>query len=96
MSFPIRCFSCAKVIGRYEVPYTRLRSQLMKDGLTENEATREAMDRLQIDSVCCRRIFMTHVDHWSKMMENPRGPGPTLHRTENPDCLQNPGSSLSV
>lgn len=52
--FPIRCFSCNKVVGQYEEKYKKL----IQDGNTP----KEVLDSLNIKRYCCRRMFLGHVD----------------------------------
>ena len=52
--FPIRCFTCGKVISRYWEEY----KQRVKDG----EEPGKILDDLGIERYCCRRIFLTHVE----------------------------------
>ncbi|VUT24676.1 MAG: DNA-directed RNA polymerase subunit N [Candidatus Methanolliviera sp. GoM_asphalt] len=52
--FPIRCFTCGKVISRYWEEY----KQRVKDG----EKPGKILDDLGIERYCCRRIFLTHVE----------------------------------
>ncbi|RZN73116.1 MAG: DNA-directed RNA polymerase subunit N [Candidatus Methanolliviera hydrocarbonicum] len=52
--FPIRCFTCGKVISRYWEEY----KQRVKDG----EEPGKILNDLGIERYCCRRIFLTHVE----------------------------------
>ena len=52
--FPVRCFSCGKVVGNKYETYKNL--------LQENHTAEEALNLLSITRYCCRRIFLTHVD----------------------------------
>lgn len=54
MPFPVRCFSCGKVLGCLESKTEEL--------LSENKTFAEIFDKLQIDRYCCRRIVMSNVD----------------------------------
>jgi DNA-directed RNA polymerase I, II, and III subunit RPABC5 len=53
MTFPIRCFTCGKVIGKYEVSYKKM---------IKTKTNKEALDKLKIKRNCCRRMFISHVD----------------------------------
>ncbi len=53
MIIPVRCFSCGKVIGGLFETYTHM----VEDG----KSPREALDELDVDRYCCRRIFLAHV-----------------------------------
>jgi len=52
--FPVRCFSCNKVIN----PLYNLYIKLINNGFTENDA----MDKLLLKRGCCRNIFLNHID----------------------------------
>ena len=52
--FPVRCFTCGKVIDQFFEDY----QQRLKDG----ESAYDILDDLKIGRVCCRRMFVTHVD----------------------------------
>ncbi|KAF2841115.1 DNA-directed RNA polymerases N/8 kDa subunit superfamily [Patellaria atrata CBS 101060] len=60
MIIPIRCFSCGKVIGDL---WERFLDKVdnMQDG--------DAMDELQLNRYCCRRMIMTHVDLIEKLLK---------------------------
>jgi len=51
MEFPIRCFTCNKVIIKYYDEYLE-KTKTMENG--------EALDDLKIKRYCCRRIFISH------------------------------------
>jgi len=52
--FPVRCFSCGAVVGRYEIRYEEL--------LEEGKTPTEALDTLKVSRYCCRRMFLGHVN----------------------------------
>ncbi len=52
--FPIRCFSCGKVIGHLWEEYDRR--------VNEGEEPAKVLDDLGITRYCCRRMFFSHVD----------------------------------
>lgn len=54
MSFPVRCFNCNKVIGKYEQKY----NNLIDSGLSQ----KETLDRLGMNRYCCRRMFLGHIN----------------------------------
>lgn len=54
MSFPIRCFTCGKVIAHLHETYTTR----VEDG----EDAYQVLDELSVGRPCCRRMFTTHVD----------------------------------
>ncbi|CAD2219626.1 DNA-directed RNA polymerases I, II, and III subunit RPABC5 [Angomonas deanei] len=54
MIIPVRCFTCGKVIGDKYLVYLDL--------ISEGESEKTAMDALELDRFCCRRMMLTHVD----------------------------------
>jgi len=54
MIIPVRCFSCGKPIGHLWFRYKKL--------LEEGKTQKEALDELGLERICCRQIFLTHVD----------------------------------
>jgi len=52
--FPIRCVTCSKVINSYWKAY--------KERTDSGEDYAKVLDDLKIGRMCCRRMFMTHVD----------------------------------
>lgn len=59
--FPVRCFTCNKVIGKYETAY---HNQLAL-GLKKNEA----LNTIGISKYCCRRMFLCHVNIIDKLLQ---------------------------
>jgi DNA-directed RNA polymerase subunit N len=55
MSFPIRCFTCGKLIGHLYEKYVALTSE-------GEDLHQKVLDDMKIYKFCCRRMFMTHVD----------------------------------
>ena len=51
---PVRCYSCGKVVGNLYEPYKLLLERDFSEG--------EALDALQLERYCCRRMVMTHID----------------------------------
>jgi DNA-directed RNA polymerase I, II, and III subunit RPABC5 len=51
---PVRCYTCGKVIGGKWTPYQNL--------LNEGVEMKEALDRLELKRICCRRMMMGHVE----------------------------------
>ena len=52
--WPVRCFSCNKVIGQYEILY---------DKMIENGITRkDALDSFGLKRYCCRAIILGSID----------------------------------
>lgn len=54
MAFPIRCFNCNKVIGKYEKKY----NNLIESGLSQ----KETLDSIGMNRYCCRRMFLGHIN----------------------------------
>ena len=54
MLFPVRCFTCGKLIGHLWEEYARR----VKAG--ENPG--KVLDELGVKRYCCRRMFIGHVD----------------------------------
>jgi len=59
MYFPIRCFTCGAVIGNRYDEYAKL----VHDGT--NPA--KALDSMDIERYCCRRMFLAHVEVMDKI-----------------------------
>ena len=53
MEFPIRCFTCGKVIGHLYDEYLE-KSKYM--------GIKEVLDELNVKRYCCRRMFITYVN----------------------------------
>ena len=58
---PIRCYTCNKVTGDKWVPYQKM--------LSEGVPIKDALDKLGLKRICCRRILMTHVDTFDQVMQ---------------------------
>ena len=54
MEFPIRCFTCGKVIGHLYEEY--------KKRVEAGEKPKEVLDSLGVKRYCCRRMFLSHVN----------------------------------
>ncbi|EAN83740.1 putative DNA-directed RNA polymerase I subunit RPB10 [Trypanosoma cruzi] len=54
MLIPVRCYSCGKVIGNLYEKYQQL--------LSEDYTEAEALNALQLDRMCCRRMILSHID----------------------------------
>ena len=54
MSIPIRCFTCNKVIANKWLTYQKYQSEGISDG--------EALDKVELVRICCRRMFLGHVE----------------------------------
>ena len=64
MLFPIRCFSCNKVVANFEEKY----KSLLKEGMKPCDA----LNILEIRRICCRRMFLGHVDIIDQLLLFPR------------------------
>ena len=64
MIIPVRCFTCAKVIGNKWEAYQKL--------LSEGVSKEEALTQLGLKRYCCRRMLLTHVDLIDKFLEYPQ------------------------
>ena len=61
--FPVRCFSCGKVIGnKYE---------LYKFNLESGMSPSDSFKNIRISRYCCKRMFLGHVDIIEKLLEYP-------------------------
>jgi len=68
MIIPIRCFTCNKIVGnKWETndPKNPGYINLLKSGFTE----KEALDKLGLVRVCCRRMILSHLDLSSKLIK---------------------------
>ncbi|MEM4367732.1 MAG: DNA-directed RNA polymerase subunit N [Candidatus Anstonellales archaeon] len=61
MYFPIRCFTCGKVIGHLYEKYL--------DGISSGKDKGKVLDSLNIKRICCRRMFLSHVDISQKIIK---------------------------
>jgi DNA-directed RNA polymerase subunit N (RpoN/RPB10) len=61
--FPIRCFSCNKVIGQHEQRYYKL--------LAKGHSEKVVLDKLGMNRYCCRRMFMGHVPILEQLLKFP-------------------------
>ncbi|KAF2241646.1 hypothetical protein BU26DRAFT_610832 [Trematosphaeria pertusa] len=61
MIIPIRCFSCGKVVGDLWEKYLERIDSGMDDA--------EAIDSLNLQRYCCRRMLLTHVDLIEKLLK---------------------------
>lgn len=61
MIIPVRCFSCGKVIGHLWSEYLKILEDPTK---TE----KMALDELNLDRYCCRRMLLGHVDLIEKLL----------------------------
>ncbi|CCW70935.1 unnamed protein product [Phytomonas sp. Hart1] len=54
MIIPVRCYSCGKVIGHIYEQYQAL--------LDEDYTEAEALNKLNLERYCCRRMILSHID----------------------------------
>jgi len=54
MIFPVRCFTCGKVIGHLWEEY--------KKRVESGEDPEKVLDELGVKRYCCRQIFLSHKD----------------------------------
>lgn len=54
MEIPIRCFSCGKVIAHLWEPF--------QQKLEEGKDPRNAIDELNVQKQCCRRMLLSHIE----------------------------------
>jgi DNA-directed RNA polymerase I, II, and III subunit RPABC5 len=69
MIIPIRCFTCGKVLADKWEYYKREVELLEKEKEAENKdpkfegiRTKEVLDKLGLEKMCCRRHMLGHVD----------------------------------
>ena len=63
--FPVRCFTCGRVIGGKWDTYVEL---------CEYVTPSEALDRMKCLAVCCRRHFLSHVPELEEHMNRYTSP----------------------
>lgn len=61
MLFPVRCFTCGKVIGHLYKTYTLL----IEDGISK----KDSLDKIGAVRYCCRRMFLTYIDTFKYISE---------------------------
>ena len=64
MLIPVRCFTCGKVTGNKYEKYIEYQQQ----GFT----AAEALDKLGLFRICCRRILISHLDLTESLLEHQR------------------------
>ena len=60
MIIPVLCFTCQKVIANDWDKY----QELLKDNTVE-----ESLDAVGLKRMCCRRMFITHVDVVDRLLK---------------------------
>jgi DNA-directed RNA polymerase subunit N len=63
--FPVRCFTCGKVIGHLWEDYQRR--------VASGEDPKQVLDSLNVTRICCRRMFISHVDYIDELLSYSRG-----------------------
>lgn len=63
--FPVRCYTCGKVLGSKQIPYENL--------IREGYHPKQAMDALGIKRICCRAYTMCPIQIAAPPDEMPRG-----------------------
>jgi len=66
MMIPIKCFTCGKLIGDKWEEYKRR--------VSAGESPGEVLDDLGVTRICCRRMFLTHVDFIDELLAYVRVP----------------------
>lgn len=64
MAFPVRCFTCNKVIGALEEKYFKM--------LKEGSSPKDALDSLNVKRICCRRMFLGYVNIIDQLLLFPK------------------------
>ncbi len=76
MIFPIRCFTCGKLISQLWEPYeTRLQEEFDKITDKDNKPSdadkatieNKVLEEFNITKYCCKRMFLSHVDLFEKI-----------------------------
>jgi DNA-directed RNA polymerase subunit N len=65
MEFPVRCFTCGKVIGQMQKAY--------KDRVDAGENADKVLDSLGMERFCCRRMFLSYTDVAKEAVQFRRG-----------------------
>lgn len=66
---PIRCFTCNKVLGNKYKRYQSLIVELQGAATATKSAEALALDQLGLHRYCCRRMMLTHVDLYDRLMQ---------------------------
>jgi DNA-directed RNA polymerase subunit N len=64
MIIPVRCISCGRVVGHLWEDYQKR--------VQAGEEPKKVLDDFGIKSVCCRSLFLTHVDTYKKIAKYKR------------------------
>ena len=68
MLIEVRCKSCGKPVGRHWDAYVEKFEELKKE-MDEREDRKQALDFVGFERVCCRQVFMGHVDNMTLISE---------------------------
>ena len=60
MYFPVRCFTCGAVLGHLYEDYQKQ--------VKEGKDAAKALDSLEVERYCCRRMFLSHVEVMDKIV----------------------------
>ncbi|KAF2645092.1 hypothetical protein P280DRAFT_444472 [Massarina eburnea CBS 473.64] len=77
MIIPIRCFSCGKVVGDLWEKYL--------EAIDSGKEDDDAIDNLNLQRYCCRRMILTHVDLIEKLLKYVNSDERAVVRTEARD-----------
>jgi DNA-directed RNA polymerase subunit N len=61
MYFPIRCFTCGSVLADKYEDYAKK--------VKEGKDPAKALDELEVERYCCRRMFLSHVEVMDKIVK---------------------------
>lgn len=77
MAFPVRCFTCNKVIGHFEEKYNNL--------IESGSSAKDTLDTIGMTRYCCRRMFLGHVNIIDQLLLIPKDNiNPSEKNLENP------------
>jgi|TARA_Y100000389_G_C17203126_1_gene384692 DNA-directed RNA polymerase subunit N len=66
MLFPVKCFTCGSIIGNKYEEYKKKVKDSKQEYLNTEKAEKTdqglTLDSLNVNDMCCRRHFLTHVD----------------------------------
>jgi DNA-directed RNA polymerase subunit N len=61
MYIPIRCFTCGSVLADKYEDYAKK--------VKEGKDPAKALDELEVERYCCRRMFLSHVEVMDKIVK---------------------------
>ncbi len=61
MYFPVRCFTCGKVIGHLYEKY--------KEEISSGKDPSTVLSSLNVKRYCCRRMFLSHIEITDKLIK---------------------------